>query len=68
MRQHASVREKQKGDEFKSSRANKTETIEMQQSLMGVVVHSADLSNMTLPFEQFRKWGLMCVQEFDDSF
>lgn len=35
---------------------------------MGLLVHSSDLSNMTLPFEQFRKWGLMCVQEFDDSF
>lgn len=61
MRRHAKVRENLVADEFKKHRSQKTETVEMQRALMGMLVHSSDLSNMTLPFEHFRKWGLMCV-------
>ena len=51
IKRHQLVRESVKAEEFKKSRATKSEGIEMQRALMGLVVHSCDLSNTTLPFE-----------------
>ena len=51
IKRHAKVMEGVNAEEFKKSRVTKTETIEMQRALMGLVVHSCDLSNTTLPFE-----------------
>ena len=36
--------------------------------LMSGLMHAADISNPTMKFNEFRDWGLLINQEFDDTF
>lgn len=36
--------------------------------LMSGLMHAADISNPTMNFTEFRDWGLLINQEFDDTF
>jgi len=36
--------------------------------LMSGLMHAADISNPTMNFNEFRDWGLLINQEFDDTF
>ena len=35
---------------------------------MRILVHSCDISNPAMKFEDFKPWGLRITQEFDDLF
>lgn len=38
------------------------------ETLMGTLIHACDISNVGLPIEEFKRWGLRISQEFDDTF
>jgi hypothetical protein len=54
--------------EFHSAIKQDQITDALMSKLMKVLIHTCDISNPSMPFADFKEWGLRICQEFDDLF